>query len=612
MAIEIPQYGGLRASPEPVRAQPLERDLSLGQFGAGREEAKTQQAAGNLLGEVQKIAKEELDYGMQVAVQDQVAAFSGESLRLKEQVESVKGIAATKAADKALEDFDKFYAKRSEGIGNPLVKRATEQQYQRYRDRLNSSVVPYANSEVRRFDDQRFGALMKNSQAAISQDPMNQEAVSGAIYDQVQAIKEYSQRNGLPEEARLQLTASALSHSNYLAIESMASQGHNGAAREYHKEHGHTLIGDEKIRAEKIVKEGTTREEAYKAADEIMAKGLPYEEAIKEVRKIEDKDVRRNADILVEQMFDQNRKAHKLAQDTLVEKSYKAWDVNPEINPEQAIPASDWALMDYSNQKAFQLEYKRRNKPEERQTDWDKAGELFTMSQKDLQGMELADLRVKARPYLSNAKYDEFFKKWQDAKDPAKTGRFQSDFSRDQMYMRTLAGVKIGGFTMADAVNPNATAKADAEKSSLFGAFKNAVDVERMNYHTATGKDPDDKVTKQLADSVAMRWGQELSSEDEGAQMYPTLSVERKNAQRKTRFYKFIEDPARIEGQLFHIEPNIMTAFYNQAKSIPGLVPAAMDQDAFIRQHKSQIRLAYIAFKGGASDEVVSNILSGK
>jgi hypothetical protein len=609
---DVPQYGGLRVGPDPVRAQPLAREHSLSDFGSGGEEAQTRRAIGGLGAEVQRIAKEELDYGMEVAVQDQVAAFSGESLRLKEQVESVKGIDATKAADKALEDFDKFYAKRSEGIGNPIVKRATQQQYQRYRDRLNSSVVPYANSEVRRFDDQRFGALIKNSQAAITQDPMNQEAVGGAIYDQQQAIKAYAKRNGLPEEAHTQLYASALSHSNYLAIEAMASQGHNGAAREYHKEHGNTLIGDEAIRARKIVEEGTTREEAYKNADSIMGKGVPLQQALEEVRKIEDTDVRAATNQLVKQMYGEDEAAKEATQKGIYEKAYKAWEANPNIHPRESIPANEWALLDSNYKAAIERTYANSKRPEDQQTNWEMSGKLFTISQKDLQKMTLADVYSKARPYLSNAKYDEFFKKWQDASDPVKTQKFQSDFTRDQMYMRTLASARIGGFVQADAINPTATAKDNGEKAALFGAFKNAVDIERMNFHETKKRDPDDKETNAIANGIAMRWGQELSSEDEYYSTFPSLSIERRNAQRKRKLYEYVQEPTLIDRQLFHIEPEVMSEFYKTAKHIPGLVPASMDENAFIRQHKNQLRLAYIAFKNGASGEVVANILASK
>ncbi len=589
------------------------RQIDLGEFGQDRESRQTQQILAGGQKQIQDIAKEELDYGMQVAVQEQIAAFSGEELRLKEELNKVKGKDAIEASEKTLKQFDKFYEKQDSGIGNPIVKRATRLKYQQYRDSLSKYAIPYANAEVRRFDDRTFAAVISNAQKLAWTDPLNVGAFSDSMKAQVDAIEHYADRNGLPQEEKAAMLSAARSTTNMGTMDALYARGLNSAGKAFYEANRDGFYGEDRTRAEKIVAEGSLRSEAYRVVDGLYAKGATFGEAQDEIRKIEDTDLRRMSMNLLEERDREVDAAKKKQMDDIYERAYKVFDSNPRIPPREAIPSNEWALLDSSYQKALNQTWSNLNKKSEgEQTDWAVHGVMCSLGREALQKMTLADVLKTARPYMSDTIYGEFFKKWQDAHDPMKAQKFQSDFSRDQMYMKTLAGAKIAGITEADLPNMSESLKKSDDKARAFGLFKEAVDVKRRDFHAATGKDPDDNATQAIASQIAFNWGQTLPAQLEGSTLFHPLSVEFALGRKSPQLYKFIESPESVKDFLFYMEPAEVDAFYNVSKSIPGLIPATMDRNQFLRDKKDQIRLAYLAYKNGGTNEQIANILSGK
>ena len=604
---QVPEYGGLRVSRQGFQV-PQAGGLSPQQFGVGGEGEQTQRIVEAGQQEVRKVAQEELDYALQVAVTEQLAAMSGMENTLKARLQNAKGKNAFAAADQALQDFDKFYGERDRAISNPLVKRAVKQKYQQYRDGLNSYAIPYANAEMRRFDDEQTMALIQNSQDAVAQDPMNEAAFGRSFRDQIEAIGAYAQRNGMSGDAHDRLRDAALSKTALLALSSMSSRGQDMTAKQFYQKRKDLFFGQDAISAARIVQEGTTRGEAYRIVDEVAGKGLLPGEMLDEIRKIEDPDVRGMANALLGQRMREDAFALEAKQGDIFERAYKAFESNPRVMPREAIPSNEWALLDEKHKAALGRIWTNANKPEDRQTDWRRHGVLFSLGREALQKMSLSDVLTEARPYMSNTIYEKFHARWKDAHDPAKAQKFQSDFSRDEMYMRELARAGIGGITMGDIQDLNKVLDKNPMKARAFGYFKESVDIKREAYHTQTGKDPDDAMTKKFASEIAFSWTQNVETEATaiGGAFGPT------ELRGKRKLAEFIVDEDLHKSVNIKIPEEAVSGFYQLASSIPGLIPSGMDRERYARDNRVRMQMAYIALRNGASNSSVARILEGR
>ena len=603
---QVPEYGGLRVSRQGFQV-PQAGGLSPQQFGVGGEGEQTQRIVEAGQQEVRKVAQEELDYALQVAVTEQLAAMSGMENTLKARLQNAKGKNAIPAADQALQDFDKFYGEQDKAITNPLVKRAVRQKYQQYRDSLNSYAIPYANAEMRRHDDDQTMKLIQNSQDSVAQDPMNEAAFAKSFRDQMEAIGTYAQRNGISGDAHDHLRDAALSKTALLALSSISSRGQDLAAKEFYQKRKDLFFGQDAISAARIVQEGTVRGDAYRIVDEVAGKGLLPGEMLEEIRKIEDPDVRGMANALLKQRMSEDELAKDAQQNDIFQRAYKAFESNPGVIPREAIPSNEWALLDERHKTALNRIWTNANKPEDRQTDWRRHGVLFSLGREALQKMSLSDVLAEARPYMSNTIYEKFYARWEDAHDPAKAQKFQSDFSRNEMYMRELARAGIGGITIAD-LSDMKKALDDGEKARAFGYFKESVDIKRQEYHTQTGKDPDDAMTQEIASKVSFNWTQGLATEATviGGIFGPI------NLSGKRRLAEFVVDAELHKSVNLKIPEEAVSGFYQLAKSIPGLVSPAMDEARYVRDNRVRIQMAYVALRNGASNESVARILEGR
>jgi hypothetical protein len=601
---EVPEYGGLRVSRQGFQV-PQAGGLSPQQFGVGGEGEQTQRVVEAGQQEIRKVAQEELDYGLQVAVTEQLAALSGMETKLKAQLQNAKGKNAFAAADQALQDFDKFYGERDRAISNPLVKRAVKQKYQQYRDGLNSYAIPYANAEMRRFDDEQTMALIQNSQDAVAQDPMNEAAFGRSFRDQIDAIGAYVQRNGMSGEAHDRLRDAALSKTALLALSSMSSRGQDSAAKQFYQKRKDLFFGQDAISAARIVKEGSIRGLAHEAVEEVLAQGGTRKEMLELVRNstTEDPDVAEYATGLLFRKLRENDAAEEADANAVFEQAYKHFEASPSAHPRESVSSDEWAMLSSRHKQALERTWTNANRPEDLQTDWRRHGALFSRGREALQKMSLSDVLTEARPYMSNTIYEKFYARWEDAHDPAKAQKFQSDFSRDEMYMRELARNGIGGIGMGDIQDLNKVLDKNPTKARAFGYFKESVDIKREAYHTQTGKDPDDAMTKKFASEVAFSWAQSIDGE---STEWGPLPVEGKR-----KVADFIIDEERHKSFTMNIPEEQLSKFFNHMRKATA-IPMHMEEPQFRRDYRVKIQMAYLAMRNGSSLEAAAKILESR
>ena len=114
----------------------------------------------------------------------------------------------------------------------------------------------------------------------------------------------YSARNGEATDVADAKAAQARSAIYASAIMAQTNAGNDLSAKELHKRFGDRIVGDDKVRIEKTLEIASTRGEAQRQADDILAaSGDDQEAALARVKEISDPNVRALSHDLVRQEF---------------------------------------------------------------------------------------------------------------------------------------------------------------------------------------------------------------------------------------------------------------------------------------------------------------------
>ncbi len=324
-----PAIGGIRV---PTAAP-------LGAFGGGEDTAAAFGASHQLAQEAGGIFQKHLEEAIQSETADNLAKLSAEETRLKTELSNVRGKDALAAQQKSIEEFDKFHGNLSQKIGNPVVSKAIAQHYQQFKGSLNAWGTQYANAQFRQYQDESDSSLIQSERDAAIADG-TPERVSLSLARQEAAIKNAAQRNGWSPEKVKAETDQATSATHFGVFSMISSARGDLAAKSYYEANKDKFIGNDAIRAAKMVEQDTKLGEAYRLSDLVMS----YEpETLKAAQdhfeKIADNaspEVRQLAERLMAQKFEVQKAAKQEAYRKDVQEAANIIEENPDI---RAIPS---------------------------------------------------------------------------------------------------------------------------------------------------------------------------------------------------------------------------------------------------------------------------------
>jgi len=616
----VPRINEPQVRQAPIPGQRLSGSAPIEAFGGGQAVGGVFREAGGLVADAQKIQDEH--YG--AAVTADVASFMDKIRQketdLKTQLSNVRGKDAFPASDKALADFDTYHQELQKEIQNDDVRKRVQAHYGQYRAGFYGWAVPYANEQGRQYTLGSLEAMASSEQSAVDLDP-SKERVLQSIMRQSAAIEEMGKIEGVSPKVVEALQDKAESATHMRVLRNMFAGGNDLSAAAYFAANEGFLVDKDLLRARELVQVGSTRGESQRLTDrifstyyteekkpgetDITAHHPPetLEQALEEARKIKDPDLQDAVVARVKDRWEEKRRSEQEAYQGALK---DATDTVLNTGSTDTIPPG-LRRTDVMGLEALAKQMRTKAEPV---TDDAVLTEIMLAPKEKLAAYTEERALVELRPYLNKADYEQALAKISAAQDPKNAEKFQGLYSDDQMIFQGAKDVGLGGIKQAD--KPTDIEK-DGDKVAALARFKKEVNTKIAAYHQATGKNPDDTVKQKAVDEVALFLKKKVR-----IKTYNVFGGDVTELRALVPFTdkpeKRIADltPADIRGRVFDIPWPTREGFFNLARSVNGQVHPGTTFREWEDANREQVNLAYLAALGGASDERVLQILSGK
>lgn len=174
----------------------------------------------------------------------------------------------------AIESWDEQADKIAQAMNTEGQALWFEAQRTARRSRLVETIGNHAMVERRKYEDTEFTAFLSSSQERAATNALNPSIVNESLRQQVDAIHQYAQRNGIGPEATEASIADARNKTWSAAISQAIESGHATAAKVYFEEarDAGQLTGEALTRMTRAVSAGVADQEGERIAGEIWTK----------------------------------------------------------------------------------------------------------------------------------------------------------------------------------------------------------------------------------------------------------------------------------------------------------------------------------------------------
>lgn len=198
----------------------------------------------------------------------------------------------------------------------------------------SASTHESAQNEV--FQKNIYGSSITNAREDAINSFNDESIINLSIEKQARSTIDYAKRNGLGEDwVEAELTNS-VSKTHDGVITRMLNGGADQQAKAYYEKYGQQITGDEKIKVEKMLKEGSLKGESQRTSDAIVNKTDDLQVALSKARNISDPELRDATIERVKQTFTDRDAARNYNSNQAFERAYIAVESNRNYD---AIPA---------------------------------------------------------------------------------------------------------------------------------------------------------------------------------------------------------------------------------------------------------------------------------
>lgn len=255
-------------------------------FAAGAEEQKamgrSMLQAGDQLGAVAAKIQEKENADSIFRAE---TALKDDYLKFEQSVRERKGQNAWGVTTEAEKWFEDQVKKHSENLTNDVQKRYFTQSATKLRQSAMGSIATHESNERSRSLEESASATIVTSinQAASFAADGKVDAIPSVKSDVQKRVQVLAQLNGWSPERKQAEEEKHLTNLHQQVIQSLSVNDPKGA-KAYYEANKAEINGSARDGIERVVKEGALRETAQTAADDIMAKNLPLDKALSEVR----------------------------------------------------------------------------------------------------------------------------------------------------------------------------------------------------------------------------------------------------------------------------------------------------------------------------------------
>lgn len=367
-----------------------------------------------VLSTTQKLFEKAKQEGDEIAVTEAIARRTQAETDLKYNQDTgifnKKGKDAFNSMEGSFDSIKKMDDDIESSLSNDVQKSYYRKKAMGAQQEFYSAVNRHAATEKVTYDNQVTESSLSAFRDTVAKNPYDQAVVADALNGQREAFLTYASRNGMSEEATAQKMLEITSKTHATAIDSMLNSGKYSYAKQYFDANKENLNATDISRVEKNVKEGSLRVEAQGIADDLTVKGLPVGQALIELRKIEDPDLREKAT----QHWRQNKQYEDIAKR----------DAEERINVEAAniidknggdlskLPPGKFNSLTTQGRSAIQSYAATRSRGEEPKTDWSVYNNIIQKaSTPELQDEFMReDLITNYRNKLSDSEFKEVVK----------------------------------------------------------------------------------------------------------------------------------------------------------------------------------------------------------
>lgn len=487
----VPRYDSPTVAPQGVPV-PQAQGTSAASFGAELGQGVQQAAAG--LDQMARQQQDEMDAARITAV---IPMLDDAEHQVVTAARSKQGWDALPVHDQAVGAFDKTTGEIVNGLANDRQKTIVRRMAAQQRGSISTQLDNYTNSEVRKaqgVDAQVAADSTANLAVSHYQDSQRlaQDFNKGEAL-----IRSYGQRAGLAPET-VQAQVDQWKSGVHVGVVERALQDQQvDLARTYLEANKGAIEGGQLGRLEKAVADSGTLADAFAATDRIMAATSDLGTAQKMVREIKDPEVRQRAQAEVDQRFQEQEAAHRIAENHLFEGWSARLEQVRDINTLRAQMGADWLKLDQNSRQSLELRAKQLQEaalgypPKTNDTIWT-AFMLATPGQQ-LAVNPLRDLR----PYMDDTDYQSAVRLIADLQNGGK-GATEGVQSATQML---LSGAQGQGVVPRDTP-PN---KWSDDQAAAYAQLQRTMNLQLDAFHQKNNRNPTPTESQEIVDGIMLQ-----------------------------------------------------------------------------------------------------------
>lgn len=294
-------------------------------FGGGQGAQQVTQATLGLMDATQKYVHQERNKADQVALlaaDEQLSRFETEYLYAPQTgALNLSGQDSFALPDRFEEDFKKKVAEIEQSLASDNQRQAFYRRASSRRNDMDRRIQQHVSKQFKDYDSTVTNSYIQNEKNAAMSNYMDSSRVNEAIQLQQAVIYDHAKRNGLPSEWIKQKIEETVSDTHASVMSRMLANGEDMDAKKYYEKNRDSFTGQDIVRMEKALEEGSLRGESQRRSDSILGKAMGLSESLEEARRIEDPKLRDETVRRVRDRFNEKSAEQKELQDRLFEDS---------------------------------------------------------------------------------------------------------------------------------------------------------------------------------------------------------------------------------------------------------------------------------------------------
>ena len=400
----VPTYKSRVAPAETPRVR-VPTQAPEGTFGSGVDTEAVGRALGGAAKAVTNVIMEERQRADEVNVVGAKKSLTDLEVDLQFNQEygyrGKMGKAAGESIVETQERWQKGVDEITNGLTNERQKFVFQQEAARRWDFVNKDLSSHAFRESRKYDDEQTEAFISNEKNAALSNYRDFARVEESVQNQKQEIYNYGKRNGLSGEAiKLRMDTEA-SKTYSTVVSQLLAANQDQAAKKYFDDHKDHIMGGDLARIEKELEIGSIRGAAQRKTDEIMAKGLPMQQALDEARGMSDPERKDETVRRIKERYQEKKAAQEQMAAELFMRSYNEVERSKNLD---AISPGDWSLLKPDQRSTL----KKLASGQEIKTDWQKYYDLKQLAGNPKTRDKFISMDLSgSRGYLADAEFKE-------------------------------------------------------------------------------------------------------------------------------------------------------------------------------------------------------------